>query len=100
MADRIARSLRSACILAVLGTGIDRAADTGPMVESLRLEGIHWPGEGGKRIQVSLGVYLIDFARINLREESFDMAGYLDVSWTEGGRRGHRYFRREAAQNG
>jgi len=53
------------------------------MSEALRMEGIHWPGEGGRRIPVALGVYLIDFARINLREESFDMAGYLDVSWTD-----------------
>lgn len=59
------------------------AADVGEMSERLRLEGIHWPGEGGKRIQVSLGIYLIDFARINLREESFDMAGYLDTSWID-----------------
>ncbi|QEH31910.1 Proton-gated ion channel precursor [Aquisphaera giovannonii] len=61
------------------------AADVAPMSESLRKEGIRWPGEGGKRLKVSLGVYLIDFARINLREESFDMAGYLDVSWTDPG---------------
>lgn len=44
---------------------------------------VHWPGEGGRRIEVSLGLYLIDFARINLREESFDMAGYLDTAWTD-----------------
>ena len=59
------------------------AADTQPLTEPLRLEGIHWPGEGGRQIEVSIGIYLIDFARINLREESFDMAGYLDVSWTD-----------------
>lgn len=60
-----------------------RAADAGPMPDAMRREGIHWPGEGGKRIGVSIGVFLIDFARINLREESFDMAGYLDVRWTD-----------------
>src|SRR4051794_29496577 len=72
-------------VVASLGLVPDRvrAADAGPMSEQLRREGIHWPGEGGKRIQVSLGIYLIDFARINLREESFDMAGYLDTSWTD-----------------
>src|SRR4051795_11358041 len=44
---------------------------------------VHWPGEGGRRIEVRLGIYVVDFARINLREESFDMAGYLDTSWTD-----------------
>jgi hypothetical protein len=59
------------------------SADAGPMPDPLRREGIHWPGEGQTRIEVSLGLYLIDFARINLREESFDMAGYLDTTWTD-----------------
>nr|WP_303652663.1 hypothetical protein [Paludisphaera mucosa] len=59
------------------------AGPDGPIAGPLRLEGIHWPGEGGARIEISLGVYLIDFARINLREESFDMAAYLDTAWTD-----------------
>ena len=59
------------------------AADGGPMSATLRREGIRWPGEGGSRIKVSIGLYLVDFARINLREESFDMAGYLDTAWTD-----------------
>ncbi len=67
----------------LFGSSQPRAADVGGMSEPMRLEGIHWPGEGGKRIKVALGVYLVDFARINLREESFDMAGYLDVRWTD-----------------
>ncbi len=44
---------------------------------------VRWPGEGGKTVEVSLGIVVVDFARINLREESFDMAGYLDTSWTD-----------------
>ena len=44
---------------------------------------VHWPGEGGKTVRVKLGMYLIDFARVNIREESFDVAGYLDTSWTD-----------------
>lgn len=68
---------------AMLGATAAAEEPRGPLPESLRREGIHWPGEGGNRIKVSLGIYLIDFARINLREESFDMAGYLDVSWTD-----------------
>ena len=55
----------------------------GEVSDELRREGIHWPGEGGKRIPVSIGIVVIDFARVNLREESFAMAGYLDVTWSD-----------------
>jgi hypothetical protein len=48
-----------------------------------RPKSIRWPGEGGKTVDISLGIVLVDFARINIREESFDMAGYLDTSWTD-----------------
>ena len=76
--------LRVVAGLAVaLGATSARGADAGPISEELRREGIRWPGENGRRIEVALGIYLIDFARINLREESFDMAGYLDTSWTD-----------------
>jgi len=66
-----------------LGPAGARAEDAPGLTPSLRREGIRWPGEGGKRIRVSIGLYLVDFARINLREESFDMAGYLDSSWVD-----------------
>src|SRR4051794_27402248 len=83
------RCARAAGMLAVLLAGFDRAtpgvAEAAELADPLRREGIHWPGEGGKRIRVSVGIYLVDFARINLREESFDMAGYLDTSWTDPG---------------
>ena len=46
-------------------------------------EGIRWPGEGGKRIAVSIGITIIDFARISPQEEAFEMAGYLDLSWVD-----------------
>src|SRR4051812_2352339 len=65
--------------------GMAGTADARDLPQALRREGIHWPGEGGRRIKVSIGLVLIDFARINLREESFDMAGYLDTSWTDPG---------------
>ena len=48
-----------------------------------RPKGMRWPGEGGKTVDISVGIILIDFARINIREEAFDMAGYLDTSWTD-----------------
>jgi hypothetical protein len=52
-----------------------------PLSEQERREGVRWPGEGGRRINVSIAIVVIDFARVNLREESFAMAGYLDVTW-------------------
>jgi hypothetical protein len=61
------------------------AGDAKDLSEPLRQQGIHWPGEGGQRIKISLGIVLVDFARINLRDESFEMAGYLDTSWTDPG---------------
>ena len=81
--------LRAACVAVALALGAGPGPTTAAGAEipeltpQLRLEGIHWPGEGGRRIRVSIGVYLVDFARINLREESFDMAGYLDTAWVD-----------------
>ena len=73
-------------VAAVIGLGSPPAARAeGAAVASgpVRAEGIHWPGEGGRKIRVSVGLYVIDFARISIREESFNMAGYLDTSWTD-----------------
>ncbi len=72
-------------LFAVTAIGVTHPSVAQEMSERLRVEGIHWPGEGGKRLEVSVGMYLIDFARINLREESFDMAGYLDATWVDPG---------------
>ncbi len=66
-------------------SGSARGSDARDLSPSLLREGIHWPGEGGRRIRVSIGLYLVDFARINLRDESFDLAGYLDTTWTDPG---------------
>jgi hypothetical protein len=66
-----------------LGLAPARAGDSNDLSDLLRREGIHWPGEGGKKVEVSLGIVVVEFARINLREESFEMAGYLDTSWTD-----------------
>lgn len=78
-----ARGAGVVAILAILAWADRAGAESGPVPDGLRREGIRWPGEGGNRIRVSLGIYIVDFARINLREESFDMAGYLDTSWTD-----------------
>lgn len=42
-----------------------------------------WPGDEGKTVEVRLGIYLIEFARLNSRDETFDVTGYLDVSWVD-----------------
>ena len=80
---------QAAIVLSIIAffPGVSRAlaGDARELPDQLRRDGIHWPGEGGQRIKVSIGIVLIDFARINLREESFDMAGYLDTSWTDPG---------------
>lgn len=34
---------------------------------------------------INIGFYLIDFARVNGREESFDLQGYLTASWVDPG---------------
>ena len=46
-------------------------------------EGVHWPGEEGRRIAVSVGITIIDFARINEQNETFEMAGYLELGWVD-----------------
>ncbi len=63
-------------VLGTLGTAIAQKPAERP-------QSIRWPGEGGQKVDISLGIVLIDFARINNREESFDLAGYLDTSWTD-----------------
>ena len=68
-------------IVALFALGLVGADDARvkPPIE----EGIRWPGEGGKRIRVSVGITIIDFARISPQDEAFEMAGYLDLSWTD-----------------
>ena len=34
-------------------------------------------------IKIDVGFYLVDFARINAREETFDLQGYLTAHWTD-----------------
>jgi hypothetical protein len=73
----------AAIVVALLGVyGSSRQAAGGGYGED-RPKPVRWPGEGGKKVIVNLGIVVVEFARINLREESFDMAGYLDTSWTD-----------------
>jgi hypothetical protein len=39
------------------------------------------PQGSPKTIEMSIGFYLIDIARISTREELFDLEGYLDANW-------------------
>src|SRR3954454_22057007 len=41
------------------------------------------PSVDGKPVEVSIGFYALDFARITAREESFDVTGYLEMSWRD-----------------
>ncbi len=36
-----------------------------------------------KPVEVRVGFYALDFARITARDESFDMTGYLELSWRD-----------------
>src|SRR5262245_57521598 len=38
---------------------------------------------GPRPVEVRLALTIIDFARINNREETFDLHGYLEVSWKD-----------------
>jgi hypothetical protein len=35
----------------------------------------------GKPVEVGIGFYTLDFARVTARDESFDLTGYLELSW-------------------
>jgi hypothetical protein len=41
------------------------------------------PAMGGKAVEVAIGFYVLDFARVTAREESFDLTGYLELSWRD-----------------
>lgn len=41
------------------------------------------PSVDGKPVKVSIGFYILDFARITSRDESFDITGYLELSWRD-----------------
>ena len=41
------------------------------------------PMVDGKPVEVAIGFYVLDFARVTSREESFDVIGYLEMSWRD-----------------
>ena len=59
---------------------------------------VRFPQDVKLPLEVSVGVVLVDFARINAREESFDIQGYLNLSWrvpSLAGKGDRRMFRDE-----
>ncbi len=42
---------------------------------------VPFPPDAARPMEISVGMILVDFARINAREESFDISGYLSLSW-------------------
>ena len=41
------------------------------------------PVINGKPVEVAIGFYAYDFARVTSRDESFDLTGYLELSWRD-----------------
>jgi Neurotransmitter-gated ion-channel ligand binding domain len=41
------------------------------------------PSADGRPVEVAIGFYALDFARVTAREESFDVTGYLELSWRD-----------------
>src|SRR5947208_529087 len=41
------------------------------------------PRVDGKPVDVTVGFLVLDFARVNAREESFDLTTYLSLSWDD-----------------
>jgi hypothetical protein len=59
---------------------------------------VRFPQDVTLPLEVSVGAVVVDFARINAREESFDMQGYLNLSWrvpSLAGKGNRRMFREE-----
>ena len=46
-------------------------------------DGLSPPSAEGQPVEVAIGFYALDFARVTAREESFDVTGYLELSWRD-----------------
>ena len=102
MCELIRRQVELMVRLIIALAWVGTAAADEPRPSPSIKEGIRWPGEGGKRIPVTVAITIIDFATINPEQEVFEMAGYLDLSWLDpslvlpeaDGGRDHRRFRK------
>jgi hypothetical protein len=45
--------------------------------------GMSPPTADGRPVDVSIGFYALDFARVTARDESFDLTGYLELTWRD-----------------
>ena len=52
-------------------------------VSAALVEQVSPPRRDGKPVEVSIGFYALDFARVTVREESFDVTGYLVLRWRD-----------------
>jgi hypothetical protein len=41
------------------------------------------PMVDGRPVEVAIGFYVLDFARVTARDESFDLTGYLELTWRD-----------------
>lgn len=78
---RLRRGVLAVFVLALASSSPTRGDEARPRPPLT--EGIRWPGEGGKKIDVTVAITIIDFASIKPSEEAFEMAGYLDLGWTD-----------------
>jgi hypothetical protein len=96
------RSRRAGLLAAVAALAL--APGGRPAVAQMSTFGAHpkqpFPAHIPRPIEISVGFYLIDFARISGREETFELQGYLTASWVDpnlalgsGEHKGERRFR-------
>jgi hypothetical protein len=69
-----------ASIATTLLASIVIAAQAAPRSED-RPEALSPPLVDGKPVDLAIGFFVYDFARVTAREESFDVIGYLELSW-------------------
>ena len=70
-------------LFATIGLTSLLVAAAGPQAVPGRPEDVSPPAVGGKPVEVAIGFYVLDFARITPRDESFDATGYLELSWRD-----------------
>lgn len=63
-------------VASLLVAGVSQAPSDGS-------QGLSPPSVDGKPVEVAIGYYVLDFARITTREATFDATGYLEMSWLD-----------------
>lgn len=91
--------------LAVLAGMLTMAGAAGPALaralagdEVTTFSRVRFPADVKLPLEISVGAVLVDFARINAREETFDIQGYLNLSWrvpSLAGKGNRRMFRED-----